>query len=157
LPSFSRVHPVAFPAAAMFDLVADVEKYPEFVPLCEHLTVRSRREREGRELLVAEMGIGYKAIRETFTTQVMLNRPDLAIEVRYLDGPFKRLENRWNFVATGPSACDVHFFIDYEFSSRILGALMGAVFDAAFRRFTSAFEERAKAVHGAQKKESPAG
>lgn len=132
----------------MFDLVADIEKYPEFVPLCEHLTVRSRREKDGRQLVVASMGVGYRKIRETFTTQVLLNRGELKIDVKYLDGPFKWLDNRWRFEPTGPASCDVHFFIDYEFSSRMLAVVMGAMFDAAFRRFTAAFEERARVVYG---------
>ncbi|GIL03379.1 MAG: ubiquinone-binding protein [Alphaproteobacteria bacterium] len=148
MPSFSRRHPVAYSAEQMFDLVADIEKYPEFVPLCEHLTVRSRREKDGRQLVVASMGVGYRKIRETFTTQVLLNRGELKIDVKYLDGPFKWLDNRWRFEPTGPASCDVHFFIDYEFSSRMLAVVMGAMFDAAFRRFTAAFEERARVVYG---------
>ena len=132
----------------MFDLVADVEQYPQFLPLCEALVVRERRAKGDVELLVASMTVGYKAIRETFTTRVLLNPPALAIDVSYVDGPFKRLDNRWRFVETGPDRCDVHFDIDYEFSSRMLSMVMGAMFDAAFRRFTSAFEERARAVYG---------
>ncbi len=133
----------------MFALVADVERYPEFVPMCESLSVKSRREREGREMLIAEMGVGYKAIRQRFTSQVLLNPEKLRIDVQYLDGPFRRLENNWRFEPTGPSSCDVHFDIDYEFASRTLGLLMGSMFDIAFRRFTSAFEERARVVYGA--------
>lgn len=132
----------------MFDLVADVERYPEFLPMCESLAVKSRRERDGREFLVAEMGVGYKAIRQRFTSQVMLNREKLRIDVQYLDGPFRRLENVWRFEPTGPNSCHVQFDIDYEFASRTLGILMGSMFDIAFRRFTSAFEERAKIVYG---------
>lgn len=132
----------------MFDLVADVEQYPQFLPLCEALVVRERRAKGDVELLVASMTVGYKAIRETFTTRVLLNPPALAIDVSYVDGPFKRLDNRWRFVETGPNRCDVHFDIDYEFSSRMLSMVMGAMFDAAFRRFTTAFEERARAVYG---------
>jgi coenzyme Q-binding protein COQ10 len=81
----------------MFDLVADVERYPEFLPLCEALTVRSRKERDGKTLLIADMTVGYKAIRETFTSQVLLKPDDLAIDVKYLDGPFKYLDNKWRF------------------------------------------------------------
>lgn len=132
----------------MFDLVADVEQYPQFLPLCEALAVRSRREREGRELLVAAMTVGYKAIRETFTSRVVLNRAELVIDVTYVDGPFKRLENRWRFEETGPESCNVHFDIDYEFSSRMLGLVMGTMFDTAFKRFTHAFEARARVVYG---------
>ena len=146
MPQFSKVHPVRHSAADMFDLVADVEKYPEFVPLCESLTVRSMREREGREVLIAEMTVGYKAIRQSFTSQVVLNRPELQIDVQYLNGPFRHLNNRWRFEPTGDRSCIVHFDIDYEFASRSLGMLMGSMFDYAFRRFTAAFEERADKV-----------
>jgi coenzyme Q-binding protein COQ10 len=132
----------------MFALVADVEKYPQFVPMCESLTVKSRRERDGKELLIADMSVGYKLIRETFTSQVLIDRAALVIESKYIDGPFKYLTNRWRFIGTGPNACDVHFFIDYEFRSRMLGIVMGSMFDIAFRRFTHAFEARADAVFG---------
>lgn len=131
----------------MFDLVADVEKYPEFLPLCEALSVRSRRERDGKTLLVADMSVGYKAIRETFTSQVLLRPDDLAIDVKYLDGPFRYLENRWTFADMGEGRSDVHFFIDYEFRNAMLGALMGAMFDRAFRLFADAFEKRADTVY----------
>ena len=123
----------------MFALVADVEKYPLFVPMCESLTVKSRKERDGKELLVADMSVGYKLIRETFTSQILLDRAALAIETKYIDGPFKYLNNRWRFTETGTDACNVHFFIDYEFKSRMLGMLMGSMFDIAFRRFTDGF------------------
>jgi len=110
--------------------------------------VRSRKERDGKELLIADMTVGYKAIRETFTTQVLLNRAERAIDVKYIDGPFRYLDNRWRFEATPDGGCSVHFFIDYEFKSRILGALMGSMFDRAFRMFTDAFEKRAAAIYG---------
>ena len=140
----------------MFDLVADVEQYPQFLPLCEALRVRERRQKGDVELLVASMTVGYKAIRVTFTSRVVLNPPALTIDVSFLDGPFKRLDNRWRFEETGPAgepasgsgSCNVHFDIDYEFASRMLGMVMGAMFDTAFKRFTHAFEERARAVYG---------
>jgi coenzyme Q-binding protein COQ10 len=131
----------------MFALVADVEKYPLFVPMCEALTVKSRREREGKELLMADMSVGYKLIRETFTSQVLLDRAALVIETKYIDGPFKYLNNRWRFEAASENSCNVHFFIDYEFKSRMLGMVMGSMFDIAFRRFTAAFEARADYVY----------
>ena len=81
----------------MFALVADIEKYPQFLPLCTGLTVRSRKERDGRTLLVADMSVGYKAIRETFTTQVFLKPDERLIDVKYIDGPFRYLENHWRF------------------------------------------------------------
>lgn len=131
----------------MFDLVADVERYPEFLPLCEGLSVRSRKERDGKILLIADMTVGYKAIRETFTTQVLLNKSERAIDVKYIDGPFKYLDNRWRFQPAENGGSVIDFFIDYEFKSRILGALMGSMFDRAFRMFTDAFETRANKIY----------
>lgn len=132
----------------MFDLVADVERYPEFLPLCEALSVRSRKERDGKALLIADMTVGYKKIRETFTSQVLLKPDELAIDVKYLDGPFKYLDNKWTFEPRANGGCEVKFFIDYEFKSMILGALMGAMFDRAFRMFAEAFEKRAVTIYG---------
>jgi coenzyme Q-binding protein COQ10 len=111
------------------------------------LTVRSRKEREGRTLLVADMSVGYKAVRETFTTQVFLKPEEKVIEVRYIDGPFKYLTNTWRFEDRGEGRSEVEFFIDYEFKSRILGALMGSMFDRAFRMFSEAFEKRADKIY----------
>jgi coenzyme Q-binding protein COQ10 len=148
MPQFETTRHVDHAADEMFALVADVERYPEFLPLCEALTVRTRKEREGREILVADMTVGYKAIRETFTSQVHLKPDELAIDVKYLDGPFKYLSNTWRFEPTSGGGCEVHFYIDYEFKSRILGAVMGAMFDRAFRMFTDAFEKRADAIYG---------
>lgn len=149
MPTFETTRTVPHTPRQMFDLVADVERYPEFLPLCEGLVVRSRKERDGRTLLIADMTVGYKAIRETFASQVLLRPDDLVIEVKYLDGPFRYLDNRWTFTPAGTdeSAADVHFFIDYEFKSRILGAMMGAMFDRAFRMFTEAFEARAAKIY----------
>jgi len=149
MPQFSTRRSVRHSADDMFDLVADVEKYPQFVPLCQSLRVRKRTPAEvGIEILVADMTIAYKLVRETFTSKVTLDRPRLQILVQYLDGPFRKMENRWSFVPTGDNRCEVEFSIDYEFKSRMLGMLMGAMFDTAFRRFSSAFEARADQVYG---------
>ncbi|MDR6951034.1 coenzyme Q-binding protein COQ10 [Ancylobacter sp. 3268] len=149
MPSFRSKRQVRHSAVDMFDLVADVERYPEFVPLCESLHVRRKvASGEGIDILVADMTVAYKVFRESFTSRVTLDRPRLTIVVEYLDGPFSRLENRWSFRATGERSSDVEFFIDYEFRSRTLGMLMGAMFDAAFRRFAEAFEKRADEVYG---------
>jgi coenzyme Q-binding protein COQ10 len=149
MPQFSTKRRVRHSAAEMFDLVADGEKYPEFVPLCSALRVKSRTDKgEGINVLIADMTVAYKIIRETFTSRVTLERPKLQILVEYLDGPFKRLQNRWTFRPTGETACEVEFFIDYEFRSRMLAMLMGAMFDTAFRRFAAAFEQRADEVYG---------
>ncbi|RDL51958.1 Persistence and stress-resistance toxin PasT [Ensifer sp. M14] len=149
MPHFETNHVVKHTADQMFDLVADVEQYPQFLPLCEALTVRSRKERDGKVLLLADMTVGYKAIRETFTTQVLLNKAERVIEVKYIDGPFKYLDNRWRFEPAGEGQSAVHFYIDYEFKSRILGALMGSMFDRAFRMFSDAFEKRADKIYTA--------
>jgi coenzyme Q-binding protein COQ10 len=139
----------------MFDLVADVERYPEFVPLCRALRVLRRvSEPEGIEIVVAEMTVAYKVVRERFTSRVTLDRPNLQILVEYLDGPFSRMQNRWTFNPTGDHTCEIEFFIDYEFRSRTLAVLMGAMFDAAFRRFAVAFEKRADEVYGNKRRAS---
>ena len=148
MPRFSTTRRVQHPAAEMFDLVADVESYPQFVPLCREMKVRRRTSRpDGTEVLVADMTVAYKLIHETFSSRVTLDRSKLAIVVEYLDGPFRELENRWTFRPTGAQTCEVEFYIAYEFRSRALGLLMGTVFDAAFRRFAEAFERRADAVY----------
>ncbi len=135
-------------AARMFDLVADVERYPEFVPMCESLHVRKRSgEAEGVEIIIADMTVAYKVIRETFSSRVTLDRPRLAILVEYLDGPFSHLENRWRFRPEGEKSSEVDFFIAYEFRSKMLGMVMGALFDSAFRRFAEAFERRADRIY----------
>jgi coenzyme Q-binding protein COQ10 len=151
MPQFSTTRRVAHSASDMFDLVADVDHYPEFVPLCQSLKVRRRtQDAEGRDVIVADMTVAYKIVRETFTSRVTLDRQKREILVEYLEGPFQRMNNRWTFNPAGDRACDVEFFISYELRSRTLGLLMGSVFDAAFRRFASAFEKRANQVYGAQ-------
>jgi coenzyme Q-binding protein COQ10 len=150
MPQLSTTRRVRHAASEMFDLVADVERYPEFVPLCQSLRVRRRMQVAGKDVIVADMTVAYKVIRESFTSRVALDRPNLEILVEYLEGPFRRLNNRWNFRPAGDGICDVDFFIAYEFRSRTLGMLMGAVFDAAFRRFSTAFEHRADRVYGRQ-------
>ncbi len=148
MPQFATKRAVRHSAAEMYDLVADVERYPEFVPLCRSLKVRKRiPEPEGVEILVADMTIAYKFVHEAFTSRVTLDRPNLHILVEYLEGPFSRLENRWTFHPTGEKTCEVEFFIAYEFKSRTLGLLMGTMFDAVFRRMAAAFERRADMVY----------
>jgi coenzyme Q-binding protein COQ10 len=152
MPQFTTTRRVRHSAADMFNLVADVERYPEFVPLCRALKVRSRsNDPSGNEVLVADMTVAYKLVRETFTSRVTLDQPRSQILVEYLEGPFRHLENRWTFKPAGEGACEVEFFISYEFRSRTLGLLMGAMFDAAFRRFSAAFERRADEIYAARR------
>lgn len=146
MPKFENSQIVRHTPRQMFDLVSDVERYPEFLPLCQRLVVRSRKERDEKMLLIADMTVAYKMVRETFTSQVLLKPAEREIDVKYVDGPFRYLENRWMF-RDHPDGCEVVFFIDYEFKSRTLGLLMGSMFDFAFRRFSSAFKERADEIY----------
>jgi coenzyme Q-binding protein COQ10 len=149
MPQFTTTRVVRHAAADMFDLVADVERYPQFVPMCRSLKVRKRiPQPEGVEVLIADMSVAYKLVREAFVSRVTLDRPNLQILVEYIEGPFSQMQNRWSFRPIGEQTCEVEFFIDYEFRSRTLGLLMGAMFDLAFRRFVAAFEKRADAVYG---------
>lgn len=148
MPRYTTDRLVSHSAKDMFDLVADIESYPRFVPLCEKLAVRGSASANGKEILVADMTISFKLIRETFTSRVTLDRPALEILVTYLDGPFRYLDNRWSFSPLSDSESIVRFSINYEFRSRTLSALMGAVFDRAFRKFAEAFEARADEIYG---------
>jgi coenzyme Q-binding protein COQ10 len=149
MPQFTTRRQVRHPAADMFDLVADVERYPEFVPLCKALKVRQRTiSPNGDEVVVADMTVSFKLVRETFRSRVTLDRPKLQILVEYLQGPFSHMENRWSFKPRGEASCEIELYIDYEFRSRTLGMLMGGMFDIAFRRFTAAFEARADHIYG---------
>jgi coenzyme Q-binding protein COQ10 len=154
MKSFRNRRHVDYSAAEMFALVADVEAYPKFVPLCEGMRVRRRtRPAEGVEVILAEMQVGFKAICERYTSRVTCNANKLEILVEYVDGPFKKLENRWTFRDEAPrengsprSAVD--FFIAYEFRSVALGLLMGAMFDSAFHKYADAFVNRAGEIYG---------
>jgi coenzyme Q-binding protein COQ10 len=146
MPKFETIRHVKHTPQNMFDLVADIEKYPEFVPLCKGLHIQSKRDVVQKTLIIANMSVGYKAISETFTSQVLLDKEQLRIEVSYLDGPFEYLNNIWTF-NPHESGSDVVFFIDYAFKSKMLGVLMGSMFDTAFRKFSQAFEERADKIY----------
>ncbi|MFD1332444.1 type II toxin-antitoxin system RatA family toxin [Methylopila musalis] len=148
MPSFRTSRRVPHSADEMFDLVADVEKYPLFLPLCEALKVRSREERDQRPVLIADMTVAYKMFRETFTSKVTLDREARTITVSYLDGPFSHLENRWSFEPRSEGGSEVRFFIDWELRSRMLSMLVGAAFERVFRRYAEAFEQRADRVYG---------
>ncbi len=155
MPTYKTSHSVDHSAHNMYALVADVEQYPQFVPLCEELIVRGRKKLDdGREILVADMTVAYKLFRETFTSRVTLmpfsggeGNSEGEILVEYLDGPFRHLENRWSFKELEEGRSEVGFFIDYEFKNRTLGAVMGVMFDRAFRKFSTAFEARADEIY----------
>ena len=128
----------------LFDLVADVEKYPEFLPWCMGARIRTRE----KNLLVADLIIGFKGLTEQFTSRIKLDRDAMKIVVTYEDGPFKYLDNKWLFNERGDQNCDLDFFIDFEFRSRILQRLMEPLFGQAVRRMVGAFETRAAALYG---------
>lgn len=148
MQTYHTTHRVAHSADDMFKLVAAVEDYPKFLPLCDALTVRSREQQGTNEVLVADMTVAYKFFHETFTSRVTLNPDSHEVVVEHIDGPFKHLENRWRFHAQGDGESEVDFYIAYEFGSRAMQMMMGAVFDKAFRKFVGAFEERADQVYG---------
>jgi len=134
---FEMKHPVAHTADDMYALVARVDDYPKFLPLCEALKVTNRETVES-----------YKLIRESFTTKVTLDAPARSIFVEYLDGPFSHLENRWQFIPRADGGSDIDFYIAYSFRSWMFERLMGGLFDKAVRKYTDAFEARADAVYG---------
>jgi coenzyme Q-binding protein COQ10 len=149
MPKFSSKRRVYHSASEMFDLVADVERYPEFVPLCSSMKISQRTPKpDGTEIVICDMTVSFKLVREAFTTRVTLDRPSLKILVEYLRGPFAKLENRWTFEPKSDDVCDVGFYLAYEFKSRMLAMLMGTMFDTAFQRFAAAFEKRADAIYG---------
>ena len=143
----------------MFNLVGDIEAYPQFVPLCEDLHIIERSEGgEGTEAVIAEMTMAYKLFRETFRSRVTLSpagkehdsqghkAPQILVE--YLDGPFSHLENRWQFNESADGGSEVEFYIAYEFRRRAVQMMVGPVFDKVFRRFIDAFEARADQLYG---------
>jgi len=154
MKSFRNRRRVDYSAADMYALVCDVEAYPKFVPLCEGIRVRRRSAVTGGvELIVAEMEVGFKAICERFTSRVACNSSRMEVLVEYIDGPFKKLENRWSFrdepaTAGSPGGSVVDFYISYEFRNFALGAIMGAMFDTAFHKYADAFVKRAGEVYG---------
>lgn len=149
MPRFKTRRCAHYHSEQMFALVADVESYPEFLPMCKALTIRSCSERDEETFLITDMTVGYGLIRETFTTQVDL-QPYKKINARYIDdsGPFKYLENYWSFFPIkGDSICEIEFFINYEFRDSIFSVMMGTIFDVTIRKSIDAFERRADEIY----------
>lgn len=133
-----------FKPEQIFNLVADIDHYPEFLPWCTGIRVKERRPDE----VTAEMLIGFKMVREKFTSKVKMDRPNLIIDVAYIDGPFRHLKNYWRFLPVGPDHCRVEFYLEFDFASPILQKLIGALFHEAVRRMVMAFEQRAQRLYG---------
>ena len=143
MPVHAERRVLPYSPAQMFDLVAAVDRYPEFLPWCIGARIKSR---DGNVVL-ADLIIGFRMIRERFTSRVVLDRPG-RIDVSYIDGPLKHLANRWLFEPAGEGGCVIDFHVDFEFRSRILQAAIGALFHEAVRRMVAAFEKRAHALYG---------
>jgi coenzyme Q-binding protein COQ10 len=142
MPTHAERQIVPYRPDQVFDLVADVGKYPQFLPWCVAARVRSH---SGDEL-TADLTIGFGPFRESFSSRVTLEHPR-RIKVRYENGPFRYLNNQWEFLPH-PHGCEVAFFVDFEFRSRILQATIGMVFNEAVRRMVGAFHKRARQVYG---------
>src|SRR5258707_1990876 len=142
MPTHAEQRVLPYTPEQLFDLVADVERYPEFLPWCVGARVRERRD----NLVVADLLIGFRMFRERFTSKVTLARPQ-RIDVAYSDGPFRYLDNHWIF-APVEGGCRIDFFVDFEFRSTILQKLIGVLFNEAVRRMVAAFETRAQQLYG---------
>lgn len=150
MPTHAEKRVVPYSPAQMFDLVADVARYPEFLPWCVAAKIRTATETE----LVADLTIGFKVFRETFTSRVKLDRPEM-VHVSYENGPFRYLNNHWKFIPHD-RGCTVDFFVDFEFHSRLLQLAIGVVFNEAVRLMVNAFLRRARVVYGAPQPVPPA-
>lgn len=144
--SEKRVMP--YSAQQMYDLIADIEKYGDFLPWCAAVRKRSSVQDGPVEIVDADMIVSFKVFREKFGCRVKLNPSEGTIDVSYLDGPFRYLENNWRFTPQSQNTCEVDFYVDFEFKSRTLQALIGVVFHEAMRQVVGAFERRAVALYG---------
>ncbi len=142
MPTHAEKRTLPYTCEQLFDLVVDVERYPEFLPWC--LAARVRR-REGN-MLLADLVIGFKMVRENFTSRVLMDRPD-RVDVTYTDGPFRYLNNHWIFRNVGQGSCEIDFYVDFEFRSKVLQKLIEILFGQAVRRMVGAFEQRADAIY----------
>ena len=150
MPTHAETRHLPFKPAELYKLVADVESYPEFLPWCVGARIRKREQEklaEGkREVLIADLVIGFKMVRERYTSRVELN--DGRIDVAYIEGPFKYLNNHWIFRPAADGGTDLDFSVDFEFRNRLLQSIIGALFNEAVKRMVLAFEHRAEALYG---------
>lgn len=145
MPTHAEKRHLPYTREQLYHVVADVERYPEFLPWCSACRIR-KREPDGKTFY-ADMVVSFKMFRERFTSKVTAHPTDL-IEVEYIDGPFRYLINRWRFIDADDGGCILDFYIDFEFRSRILQKVIGLVFNEAAQRMVRAFETRARAVYG---------
>ncbi|KAB7615740.1 type II toxin-antitoxin system RatA family toxin [Amylibacter sp. SFDW26] len=147
MPTHAETRIMPYTAKQMYDLIADVDAYPKFLPWCSAARIRKRTPDGMNEIVDADLVISFKVFRERFGSRVTLMPEDNKIVVEYLDGPFKYLKNNWSFVDC-KDGCEVDFFVDFEFKSKILQTLIGVVFTEAMHRIVRAFEDRAAELYG---------
>ncbi|MEM6440807.1 MAG: type II toxin-antitoxin system RatA family toxin [Pseudomonadota bacterium] len=148
MPTHAETRPMPYAPEQMFALIADIDRYPEFLPWVAAVRERSRRVEGPVETVEADLVVSFKVFRERFGSRVVLRPDELKIDVSYLDGPFRYLDNHWEFRPRDGGGADVDFFVDFEFKSPILRRVIGAVFYEAMRRIVKAFEDRAAALYG---------
>ena len=148
MPRHSETRKVPYSAQQMYDLVADVARYPEFLPWTAAARIRSRDQRGDHEEMLADLVISFKVFRETFGSRVVLWPDEQRIKTAYIDGPFRHMESEWRFRDLDDGGCEVSFWVDFEFRNPILGRVIGAVFNEAMHRVVAAFERRAGALYG---------
>jgi coenzyme Q-binding protein COQ10 len=148
MPSHVEHRRMPYSADQMYNLVADVASYPEFLPWCAAARIRSRTTRGEREIMEADLVISFKVFRERFGSLVTLWDADRRIDTEYLDGPFRFLKSKWIFTPSDDGGCTVDFDVDFEFKNRILQSVIGIVFNEAMQRIVRAFEKRAQKLYG---------
>ena len=147
MPQHAETRRLPYTAQQMYDLVADVGRYPEFLPWCAAARIRSREDRGDPEVMEADLVISFKVFRERFGSRVVLKHSQLRIETEYVDGPFRHMKSNWDF-ADAEGGCDVSFDVDFEFRNAVLQGMIGLVFNEAMHRIVRAFEARARALYG---------
>jgi len=147
MPTHSETRRLPYTPQQMYQLVADVARYPEFLPWCAAARIRSRRPQGAAEVMEADLVISFKVFRERFGSRVTLWPDDMSIDTEYLDGPFRYLQSNWRF-RPAEGGCEVEFFVDFEFRNKVLQGVIGVVFHDAMQRIVRAFERRAAELHG---------
>ena len=148
MPKHSETRILPYSPEQMYDLVADVEAYPQFLPWCAAARIRSRTPQGAAEVMEADLVISFKVFRERFGSRVTLFPEDLRIDTEYLDGPFKYMKSDWHFEDAPEGGCNVSFHVDFEFKNAVLQGIIGVVFNEAMHRIVRAFEQRADSLYG---------
>lgn len=148
MPTHSETRELPYTAQQMYDLVADVASYPEFLPWTAAARIKSREDKGDHEVMDADLVISFKVFRERFTSRVVLWPETKKIDTEYLDGPFKFMKSNWHFEDAEEGSCKVHFFVDFEFKNMVLQKIIGVVFNEAMQRVVRAFENRAATLYG---------